>query len=233
MEKTMPIVKLACVVIFISSIFSAKSYTIETWKITSLDWQPYSGSDMKNQGHSVQKLRELLSKKGITLAVEFYPWKRAQYLAKNKEYVGYFPAWPEEVAKGFVGSEAVDWSEVQGLKRSGEAISYGSTDELFKKYRIGIVRTYVYPKVITDAMKKYSKNVVKSNDEKTLLKMLSAGRFDIGITDPKVMMYLAKKEGIFNVEPLDKTIVKKKLVVAFRNDDENKNRINLLTKLLK
>lgn len=52
------------------------------------------------------------------------------------------------------------------------------------------------------------------------------------MTDPNVMLYLAAKEGIDNIE-LIKVVMKKELVVALRNDDENKSRINLLKKLLK
>ena len=43
----------------------------ETWRITSLDWQPYSGSDLANHGKSVEKLRGLLKKESIELIVDF------------------------------------------------------------------------------------------------------------------------------------------------------------------
>ena len=205
----------------------------ETWKLTSLNWQPYSGAEMSNQGNSIQRLRLLLEKEGITLVIEFYPWKRSQHLAGQKEYVGYFPAWPEEVATGFVGSSAVDMSVLGAVKRSETKVTFDTVDALFKTYKVGIVATYVYPKEIEAAMKKYPNHTDKSNDEVSLLKKLSGGRFDVALTDPNVTMYLAGKEGIDNVEPMEITLEDKPLVVAFRKGKDNQNRIDLLEKLLK
>ena len=64
----------------------------EVWRITSLDWQPYSDSQSSTLGKSVEKLRSLLKNEGIDLIVEFYPWARAQDIAQQDGYVGYFPA---------------------------------------------------------------------------------------------------------------------------------------------
>jgi len=210
---------------------SSYSHAEETWKITSLNWEPYSGDTMRSQGNSVQKLREILNKKGIRLLVEFYPWLRAQRKATSKEYIGYFPAWPEEVAEGFIASSIVDWSEVALMKKRGAMIPSESIENLLKKYRIGYIKTYVYPKEIATALKKYSAKADGSPNEFSLLKKLSTGRIDVAITDPNVMLYVAEKEGIDNIEMI-KVIMKKELVVALRNDSENMNRINNLNQLL-
>lgn len=223
--------KLTFAVAFIMLSIAVNSYAEETWKITSLNWEPYSGAEMENQGSSIKKLREVLQKNGIKLIVEFYPWPRAQKIAKTKEYVGYFPAWPEEVHEGFIASPPVDWSLVSVLKRSGSSVSFDSIDDLFRKYNVGIVKTYTYPKVINDAMKKYPDHVDQAYDEIMLLKKLSIGRHLVAITDPNVMIYLSKNEDITNIEPI-KVIMKKELVVALRDDKENAKRINLLKKLL-
>lgn len=204
----------------------------ETWKITSLNWEPYSGAEMTTMGNSIQKLREILQQADIRLIVEFYPWKRAQLLAQRKDYVGYFPAWPEEVYDNFVASSAVDWSEIGVMKQSGTDISYDNIEDLFRKYNVGVVETYTYPQIIADAMQKYPKHVDQAPDEISLLKKLSIGRHPVAITDPNVMMYLAGKQGIYNVEP-EAFLMKKELVVAFRKSEDNQHRILLLEKLLK
>ncbi len=204
----------------------------ETWKLTSLNWQPYSGAEMTSQGNSIQKLRLLLEEQGITLVVEFYPWKRAQHLAGKKAYVGYFPAWPEEVAEGFVASPAVDTSVIGYMKRKDDTIDFSSVEGLFESYKVGIISTYVYPASVQAAMKAYPKNTDKSSDELSLLKKLSGGRFQVALTDPNVMMYLAGQEGISNVEPLTKILADKPLVISFRQGADNQKRIDLLKKLL-
>lgn len=60
------------------------AYAEEVWKITSLDWQPYSGADMATQGNSIQKLRELLKKEGITLQVDFFRGHAQKMLPNRK-----------------------------------------------------------------------------------------------------------------------------------------------------
>lgn len=209
---------------------SGSALSEEVWKITSLNWEPYSGAELSNQGNSIQKLREALRAKGIRLVVEFYPWKRAQKLAGTKDYIGYFPAWPEEVSTGFVASPAVDVSEISLMKRSDNTVIYTGINDLFKNYKVGIIKTYVYPKEITDAMEKYPSNVDETPNELSLLRKLVNGRNSVAITDPNVMLYLAGKEGLSNVESL-KVIMNKDLVVSLRDEPDNKKRIALLNKL--
>ncbi|WP_319525706.1 transporter substrate-binding domain-containing protein [uncultured Desulfosarcina sp.] len=218
--------------IFVVMIFAANSMAEETWKIATLNWEPYSGAEMATQGNSIQKLRLLLKKEKINLIVDFYPWKRAQIIARNKEYVGYFPAWPEEVYEGFTASPTVDWSEIGILKNTESSLRFESVDDLFKNYKVGIIQTYTYPKVIDDAVKKYPNHTEKAPNEISLLRKLATGRHPAAITDPTVMMYLAARNGIYNVETV-KIIMKKELVVAFRDDEDNKDRINFFRKLLK
>ena len=205
----------------------------ETWKLTSLNWQPYSGAEMASQGNSIQKLRMLLEKHGIILVVEFYPWKRAQILAGKPEYVGYFPAWPEEVAEGFVASLPVDWSVLGYIKQKYTSVDFDTVQRLFEKYKVGIVSTYVYPKAVQEAMKACPKHTDKSPNEISLLKKLSIGRFQVALTDPNVMMYLAEKEGIYNVAPIEKIMEDKPLVISFRKGTDNQKRIDFLKKILK
>lgn len=212
-------------------IFTAGSVAGETWKITSLDWEPYSGANLAAQGSAIQKLRAILEKEEIRLVVEFYPWKRAQAKAREKAYVGYFPAWPEEVYEGFTASPVIDWSEVAILKRAGTRVSFETIDDLFEKYTVGVVKTYAYPKVIADAMRKHPNHTDEAPNEVSLLKKLSIGRHAVAITEPSVMMYLARENGIDNVETI-KIIMKKGLVIALRDDEDNRKRIRLLKTLL-
>lgn len=224
---------LAAGLIVILLAVTSNSNASEVWRVASTDWQPYVGPELPGQGSAAIKLQDILKKEGIELVVEFYPWKRSQEFAKTKDYVGYFPAWPTEILSGFVASDPIDWSIMGMMQRTGSQIKYESVDQLFKRYRVGIVSTYVYPKAIMEAAAKYPQNVFKSNDEVALLKNLSSLKHDVSITDPNVMMYLAKQHGISNVVPMDEIIEKTALVVVFRDDAENRKRIELLKELMK
>ena len=219
--------------LFLVVVFTSNLYAGETWKIASLSWPPYSAPEIENQGSSIHKLRELLKKEDITLIVEFYPWKRAKYIvATNSEYVGIFPAWPEDIFEGAIISSAVDWSEVSVLKRKEDIITFESLEQLFKKYRVGVVGSYIYPKEISDAMRKYPQHVDAALNELLLLKKLVKGRDNAAITDPNVMFYLAEKEGESNLEIVS-SIGNKELVLAFRDDEMNRERVKVLERLLK
>jgi len=220
------------VVVFITQLIALGSAYSETWKVASLDWQPYSGSDLANQGNSVEKLKKLLKSEGIDLVVEFFPWLRAQKNAKTKDYIGYFPAWPEEVKEGFVASPAVDYSFLGVLSYKGSGVTWGNIDSVFSHNKIGVVQTYVYPKDIDAAIKKYPKSIDFSPDEVALVKKTSLKRIAIAITDPKVMFYNAEKFGLKNIVVINNSIEKKDLVIALRNDEENKKRIELIKHII-
>lgn len=203
----------------------------EVWKITSLDWQPYSGGGMATQGNSIQKLRNLLQKRDITLVVEFYPWARAQEIAKRPGYVGYFPAWPEEIIKGFIASPPVDWSEIGVLTYRDSGLEWQGLKSLFQR-KLGLVSTYKYPKHIQALATEHEEMVDSTPNEMCLLRKLSNRRFPAAITDPSVMLYLAEREGVGNIETL-KVLGTHALVLAFQNTPENLQRLETLTELLK
>ena len=88
-------------------------------------------------------------------------------------------------------------------------------------------------KKLIKMQKKYPQHVDYAFNETFLVKMLSMKHGDVALTDPKVALYTAKKEGIDNITVLKKNIEKKELVLSFRNDKDNKRRIDLLTQILK
>jgi polar amino acid transport system substrate-binding protein len=218
--------------IFICMAFIPNTHAQETWKIASLSWQPYSGPELVDQGSSIKKLTELLKKENITLIVKFYPWQRAKYLAQtNPEYIGIYPAWPEDVFDNALISPPIDWSEIAIMKLAQQELNFDTIENLFKNNSVGVVTTYIYPKIFDDAIKKYPDNVEHAPNEFSLLMKLSKGRGIAAITDPKVMLHLAEKEGINNLESI--FVMKKELVLAFRNDEDNQRRLKIVTRLLK
>ncbi|MGK0288931.1 MAG: polar amino acid transport system substrate-binding protein [bacterium] len=213
-------------------LFTTNIYA-ETWKIAALEWPPYSSSKMLHQGKSIQILKDLLKKRNIQLIVNFYPWRRAQRLSRKNLYMGYYPAWIEEVQKGFVASKAIDYSTLGIMTYSGSNIANISIQQLFKKYRIGLVRTYVYSKYIQKLIKKYPNHVDYAPNEISLVKKLSIKRNELAITDPKVMLYLSKKLKLSNIRILNINLERKPLVIAIRKNKKNQYKIKILQQLLK
>lgn len=221
------------IVIFFS-IFGFINITYsEVWKITSLEWNPYSGKKLKDYGKSVQLLKNALKKEGIDLKVEFYPWRRSINTAKEAGYLGYFPAWPEEVKKGFIASNTIDWSNVSVIKVKGTKISYSSINELFRKYRVGLVKSYVYPEKIFNAQNKFHKNIEYSSTDTTLVKKLIRKKSDVIITDSIVANYISKKYNLNELKVIPGSVIKKELVIAVSNNSYNRKKIELINKIFK
>lgn len=223
------IYRLVCLLSFM---FSSHIHANEVWKVAALSWEPYAGENLTQQGQSIEKLRAILARQNITLIVEFYPWNRAKLLVKHKkEYLGVFPAWPEDTFEGAINSPAIDWSEISILKASNKDISFKTIDDLFANYRVGVIDTYIYPDKIEKAIKKYPHNIEGAPDELSLMRKLSVGRGDVAITDPKVMLFLAEQNDVSNIEVVS-TIMHKELVLAFRDDKENRQRLKALRQFL-
>jgi polar amino acid transport system substrate-binding protein len=205
----------------------------EEWKFTSLDWEPYSGKELADQGSSVVLLKQKLEQAlGVTVTVEFYPWKRAQALAKTQDYVGYFPAWPEEVQEGFAASPAVDRSKIAVLAMEASQLAPTSLDALFAEHKVGLVETYVYPDEVEAAKKAHPGQVDLSPDEAALVRKLAAGRLSAAITDPEVMRFVGAKEGVSGIAVVQ-ILQEKDLVISLRDDAENRPRIERIREALK
>ena len=98
-------------------------------KITALDWEPYTGSSMVHGGNAIQHLRTILGQCNIDLQVEFYPWRRAQQIAHQPGYLGFFPAWPIEVGDGFVSSGEVTPSHLALMAMADSDVQVDEIDE--------------------------------------------------------------------------------------------------------
>ncbi len=222
---------------FLTCLFSALFIAVlpaqsETWRIAALEWPPYASPDIPDGGIAVAALRKTLAKADIELQVEYMPWTRAQALARTGAYAGYFPAWPEEVQIGFKGSLPLVMSKVGVVQRKDKPINWTDVSNLFERNRVGFVNTYVYPHDIQIQIN----NVLGANpgaeNERDLTRTLSAGRVDLAITDPNVMLYFARELGVDNLEANPKTIAEKALVLAMPNQPAFKARRDLLNKLI-
>ena len=201
------------------------------WRIASLQWQPYSGSDLVDEGRSIEVLRRLLAKADIELQVDFFPWKRAKDSAKSKDYIGYFPAWPNEIEPGFVVSPIVDWSWISVVHHNAITVTEASLDQLFRDYRVAIISSYSYPEEIYTAAKTYPEHTFNISDEYSMLMMLSYQHVDIGITDGDVVRYYADKLGVRNVSTAFH-LMRMPLVIALRDTPDNQRVIEEITLML-
>ena len=144
-------------------------------KLATLDWEPYIGQKLANNGYVAGIAREAFLREGYELQLDFLPWARVVQETKSGKYDGYFPEYySKEVEKDFIFS----------AKFKGGPLGF------FKKpYTIGVVREYVNTEEFDKADYLKKEEVV---DDLTNIKKLLAGRIDLFVADKFVGLYLLR-----------------------------------------
>jgi len=186
----MQTIKFFVITTFILWAFSATAKD-KTITLTTLNWEPYIGEELKNQGYVAEIVREAFHRSGYQVDIKFMPWARAVQLAKNGEVDGYFPEYyAQEVTTHSQFSDAFPGGPMGFFKRKGSTINYQSIEDL-KPYTIGVVRGYVNTAEF-DAADYLQKDPV-TNDTLNIRKLLG-GRIDLFIADKFVGLYLLERD---------------------------------------
>jgi len=230
------------IIISISLIlFTSLSYSADkVVHLTSLDWPPYSGKTLSDQGASVAVAKAAFKAMGYELKVTFYPWSRAVALAKDgsSKFSGYFPEYYSgDTANDFVYSEAMGSGPLGFAERKDKSIAWTNLSDL-KSHKIGIVQDYINTTEF-DAMvaNKSLKTSTTTSDTKNLMKLVN-GRLDLAVVDQNVMNYLFKTDKALAKKSsnaqFNKTLLEdKKLFICFKKGGQGENLAKIYNEGLK
>lgn len=198
--------------------------------VATLDWPPYTGSDLPKSGATSEVVRQAFNAVGVSTEINFLPWKRAIAAAQSDtDIIAYYPGYHCRHVDGFVASapigqgplglaenvkSPVQWESLDDLGKQklkiGTVLGYANTDEFDKKAGTGWIRAFPAP------------------DDLTNLKKLEKRRIDAVVIDKLVLAYLLATEPEmsanaasirFNPKPLeDKT-----LYLCFNDDEAGRN----------
>ena len=197
----------------------------ETWKIASLDWQPFSGKDLPEGGAGIAVLRAALKAEGIDLEVEFYPWSRALEKGAQTDFVGIYPSWPEEVPEGFVGSASFFESPVGFVEPKGKPLVWSTLDDLAGK-KIGIVQDYGNT---VEFMQLVNSGVIDAKpvtDDLTNIRKVAGGRIDGAFIDLNNLEYFLMNDAknlAGKVQVNEKVIDSKDLLLSINQNFPEKD----------
>lgn len=164
----------------------------ETVTLASLEWPPYTGEKLPDQGASSAVAKAAFEAMGYHLRIEFLPWSRAVRMARdNAKYAGYFPEYySSQVAANFILSDPIGVGPLGLAQRADSGLQWNSVADL-SKWHIGVVQDYVNTTEFDARVKDHKQLVdVSLNDSQNLLK-LAARRVDLAIIDPYVFAYLS------------------------------------------
>ncbi|MCP3924284.1 MAG: amino acid ABC transporter substrate-binding protein [Desulfobacterales bacterium] len=152
----------------------------ETVRIGTVDWEPYVGEDLKEEGFLAHITREVFKRTGYKIKFIYRPWKRAIIKAELGDLDGFFPAYfsKERMEKFFISNKIIS-GPIGFFKLKYRNISFKKIDDL-RPYRIGVVIGYVNTEEFDNADYLEKDKVVEdaSNFRKLLMK-----RIDLAIAD--------------------------------------------------
>ena len=207
---------------------------------TSLEWPPYSGAALREQGASVAVARAAFAVMGYQLEVHFYPWPRAVGLAKKADspYQGYLPEYySAAIEQEFLFSDTIGVSPLGFAEQTMKPIVWRSIADLESR-KVGVVRGYVNTQVLDDRIASgriKAEPVVADVDN---LKKLAVGRLDLAVIDHHVFRYLlAHDPALAGMEKQlqlnNKILEQKALFVCFKNSEAGQELVAIFNEGLK
>lgn len=180
--------KLLQVIFALTALSSPMGYA-ETVTLTSLEWPPYSGKELPNQGTAIDVARAAFQAAGHTLRVEFFPWSRTiATVHASDHHVGYLPEYQYNT-DDFVMSAPIGTSTVGFAERTSAPVHWDDLDDL-STVTIGVVQDYANTADLDARIAAGSIQVSEAiTDSQNLLK-LAAGRVDLAVIDPAVLAHL-------------------------------------------
>lgn len=186
-----------------------------TIRLATLDWPPYVGETLPQQGFTSAIVSEAFKRAGYKVKIDFMPWTRAIQQADEGNYDAVYPEYySDDRNKSFFFSEPFASGPLGFYKRKDAKISYTKLEDL-KPYRIGIVLGYINTPEFDTAS--YLQKETATSDEQNIRKLL-AGRIDLIVIDKFVAQYLIKNsitEAIGKLEFLEPPLLDQKLYVVF------------------
>ena len=169
----------------------AASVNAEEIRMVTVDYPPYFGSSLPDEGPVAEIAAKAFKKVGYDLKVSYVPWARAMQDAKAGKSDGLLGAWyAKEREQWFVYSAPLPGNEVVLFKRKGASpASFTSYDEL-KPYKVGIVRGSRNPPGFDAAELKTE----VANSDKLNLTKLAKERVDLILIDRGTAKHIISNE---------------------------------------
>ena len=163
----------------------------KTIVLTSLEWPPYTGSELPGEGMSSEVVRAAFEAVGYTVEIRFYPWKRAvEHGRYDFDVDGYFPEYVSaEREEYFLFSDAIGTSPLGFVEKKSKPVHWETLQDL-AQFDIGTVQGYVNTRGF-DQMVEQGKLLIDASVSDLLnLRKVMAGHLDLAVVDVNVFRYL-------------------------------------------
>lgn len=209
-------------------------------RLTSLEWPPYAGEKVAEQGASVAVVRAAAEAMGYKLEVKFFPWERAVKMAQDagSGFHGYFPEYhSDEVAKDFLLSDPIGSGPLGFVESKAAPVAWGTLADL-KGKTIGTVSGYVNTAEFDAKAAKGELKVEAVNDDLTNVRKVGAGRIPLAVIDKHVLNYMLRTDPSLaavkdKVQFNAKLLEDKSLYIAFQRSPKGEEAAKVINAGLK
>lgn len=157
------------IIVTLSLFIAVQSFAAQKQvRLLTLDWEPYVGSNMPNNGLTAEIITQAFEKAGYDVKIEFHAWDKAMEMARNGKADGVFPAYHEKSREEhFIFSKPFAKSPLALCKikyfqspspgggvgdEKGHYIQYITDPRIdqtqalrdLKKYKFGVVKAYAH-----------------------------------------------------------------------------------------
>ncbi len=206
------------------SVSARSEPAVEIVELATLDWPPYIGRELPDNGPVHSIVSQALARAGLSLRAEFRPWARAVEIARQGRMAGLFPEYlADERQADFLFSDPFPGGPIVLYRRAGEDLDFVADpmEEPEKALRglsaqrFGVVRGYANTMAFDAA--DYLLKEEATSDEINL-KKLAYDRVDLVVIDQLVAKHLLDgplQEYAEQLEPMLPPLEYKTLHVAF------------------
>jgi polar amino acid transport system substrate-binding protein len=228
-----------CLILSLAAAGSALADTSHTVTLTTLDWPPYTGSQLPEQGLNSTVIRAAYAAMGYKVRIKVVPWQRAVAEASlNPQVAGYFPEYDSAAGrKSFFFSDPIGRSPLGFAERMNSHYQWQQLAEL-ARLRIGVVQGYVNTAELDERIATKRQNADEALDDTQNLLKLDRRHIDLAVIDRYVFDYLIQndpklKTARSNLRMNPHLLEEKLLYVCFKPSAEGKRLADILNQGLK
>ena len=197
-----------------SSLIGYSASAAEIITISTLEYAPWTGKNLKNNGFVNHVITAAFQRKGYAVKYTYLPWKRAVTETKSGQYSALsYVYWSKDRQKEFYLSDPISEEKIVFFHLKSNPIKDWNTLEDLKNYKIGATRGYTYTKEFWDAANSKRLMVDVTNSDIQNFKKLLSGRIDIfpsGLVNGRSILEKEFNPGVppllsFHSKPLSKT----------------------------
>lgn len=159
--------------------------------VGTLEWPPYVGAKLPDQGATAKVLTEALKGSGYTATFKYLPWKRDvdAVAGGSSDMIAFFPGYFCKQKPGLIGSASLGDAPLGIAEPVAKPIAWNSVDDL-KGKRIGVVLGYSNGAAFDAAAKAGTLTTDTAASDAINLRKLAAGRVDGAVVDAMLFKYM-------------------------------------------